>query len=106
MLFLPSLYTTVQHLGALSAGEGKGLAMVASSILIDNSLLRINLKPMLVSSSSSLQVWAQAFLFCSGEKEGDYWEEEAAKMIISATGQEVWGISPLSPKFYPFWTYS
>lgn len=100
ILFLPSLHITVQQPCPLSAGEGKGLATVAISILIVNSLLNINLKPVLLSSSSSLfQVWAQAFFFCSGENELDYWEEEAAKMQISATGQEAWEISLFSPNF-------
>lgn len=101
--FLPPLHIPVQQPCALSAGEGKGLAMVAISILIANSLLNINLKPMLLSlSSPSFQVWAQAFLFCSEENEVEYWEEEAAKMRISATGQEAWGASPLSPNFLSF----
>ncbi|RLV98785.1 hypothetical protein DV515_00010355 [Chloebia gouldiae] len=35
----------------------------------------------------------------SGENEVDYLEKEAAKMRISATGQEVSGVSSLSPNF-------
>lgn len=105
ILFPPLLHITVQQLCALSAGEGKGLATVAVSTLINNSLLKINLEP-LSSSSSGPQVWAWAFLFCSGENEGDYWEEEAPK-CASVLPSKKPGVFPhFLPIFYPFWAYS
>jgi len=70
--------------------------MGAISILIGNSLVNINLEPLLLSVSPLL-VRAQAMFFFRGENEGVYWEEKAAKMRVSVTGQEAWGFSPFSP---------